>query len=54
MKCLKKRFVVAGKQINRKIYDPRNFEPHCQSFIRKRKDEISKTIRNKYLSVKHF
>ena len=54
MKCLKKRFVVAGKQINRKIHDPRNFKPHCQSFIRKRKDQISKTIRNKYLSVKHF
>ena len=52
MKRLKKRFIVACKQINRGNTNPGNAKEHYQSFIRK-KNKISKTIRNNYLSVKN-
>ena len=42
MKCLKKRFIVACNQINRKILDPRNAKEHHQSFIRKKNTESVK------------
>ena len=55
MKHLKKIFVVACKQINRKKkLDLCSAKEHHQSFIRKKKHKISKAIKNNYLSTKNF
>ena len=42
MKHLKKRFIVACKQINRKIPNSRNATEHYQSFIRKKATKSKK------------
>ena len=36
MKRFKERFIVARKQINKKLPDPRNAKEHYQQFIRKK------------------
>ena len=54
MKRLKKRFVVACKQINRKkIPDPGNAK-ELSIIYKKVKHKTSKTIRNNYLSTKNI
>ena len=45
MKHLKK-IIFTCTQINKKTPDPRNDKEHCQSFNRKEKHKIGKTIKN--------
>ena len=53
MKPLKRKdlLLLANKLIE-KIPDPCNAKEHYQSFLKKEKQKISKTIRNNYLSTK--
>ena len=55
MKCLKRKdlLLLANKLIE-KVPDPRNAKEHYESFLRKKKQKISKTIKNNYLSTKNF
>ena len=54
MKHLKKRLVVARKEINRIAPDPCNAKEHYQPLIKKKNKKMSKTIRKNYASTKNF
>ena len=55
MKRLKKKdLLLLVNKLKEKIPDSRNAKEHYQSFIRKKKKKISKTIKNNYSLTKNF
>ena len=55
MKRLKKKdLLLLVNKLKEKIPDSRNAKEHYQSIIRKKKNKISKTIKNNYSLTKSF
>ena len=50
METLKRKdLLLLAKTLIEKVPDPRNTKEHYESFLRKKPQKISKTIRNNYL-----
>ena len=50
METLKRKdLLLLAKTLIEKVPDPRNAKEHYESFLRKKPQKISKTIRNNYL-----
>ena len=50
----KKNLLLLANKLTKNMPDPRNAEEQYQSFIIKKTQKISKTIRNNYLCTKNF
>ena len=46
--------MLLATKLTEKIPDPRNAKEHYQSYIRKKKHKINKTIKNNYSGNKNF
>ena len=54
MKRLKKRFVIACNQINKKIADPSNSKEYFNSYLKRKKYKIGQTVKNNYSATKIY